>query len=148
MIVDTIKNASEYFSLGNRIQTALLYLSQTDFSSIGPGRYDIEGNQVFALVETYLPKQLKEGFWEAHKKHLDVQFIVSGQERIGYAPVSTMEPGPYNLDKDFYKLNGEGDFITLHTGQFAILKPQDAHMPGIEATERQQVKKVVIKVRI
>ena len=148
MIVDTIKNASEYFSLGNHIKTALLHLSQTDFSSIKPGRYEIEGSQVFALVETYLPKQPKEGFWEAHKKHLDVQYIVSGRERIGYAPVSTMEPGGYNLDKDFYKLKGEGDFVTLHTGQFAILKPQDAHMPGIETAERQQVKKVVIKVRI
>ncbi len=145
MIVDTIKNASEYFSLGNRIKTALLYLSQTDFSSIKPGRYEIEGSQVFALVETYLPKQPKEGFWEAHKKHLDVQYIVSGRERMGYAPVTTMEPGSYNLDKDFYKLKGEGDFVTLHTGQFAILKPQDAHMPGIETAERQQVKKVVIK---
>ena len=148
MIVDTINNASEYFSLGNHIKTALLHLSQTDFSSIKPGRYEIEGEQVFALVENYLPKPPKEGFWEAHKKHLDVQYIVSGQERIGYAPVSTMEPGPYNPNKDFYKLKGQGDFVTLHTGQLAILKPQDAHMPGIETAERQQVKKVVIKLRI
>lgn len=148
MIVDAIENASEYFSLGNRITTALLYVTQTDFSSIKPGRYEIEGSRVFALVETYLPKRYKEGFWEAHRKHLDVQYIVSGQEKIGYAPVSSMEPGPYNPDKDFYKLEGQGDFITLHTGQFAILKPQDAHMPGIETDERRAVKKVVIKVRI
>src|SRR6056300_1187918 len=103
MIIDEIKNAPEYFNLGSRIQTALTYLSQTDFSKLKPDRYDIEGDQVFALVETYKPKAQEAGFWEAHIKHLDIQYLVSGEEQIGYAPVSTMEAGSYDEEKDFYK---------------------------------------------
>lgn len=148
MIIDNIKNASEYFTLGSNIQSALNYLSVTDFNLVDPGRYEIEGNRIFAIIETYQPKRQEEGFWEAHIKHIDVQFMVSGEERIGYAPTTSMSAEPYNEEKDFFRLKGQGDFVTLRAGHFAILKPQDAHMPGIATQNIQQVKKVVVKVKI
>ena len=148
MIIDEICRADEYVDLSEGIRTALRFLKETNLQSIEPGRHDVDGNRVFAIVESYQTKSMDHGFWEAHRKHLDVQCVISGQEQLGYAPVSTMTGEPYDEERDFYKLRGTGDFVTLRPGMFAILKPQDAHMPGMAIGNSQAVKKIVIKVRI
>ena len=147
MIIDELKNAAEYYELGDRIEIALKYLAATDFLALDPGRYEIDGENIFAIVESYNSKPMEAGFWEAHIKHLDVQFVAAGEERLGYAPVTGLKPNPYDEERDFYKLEGTGDFVTLRAGQFAILKPLDAHMPGIFVNEPSPVKKVVVKIR-
>ena len=148
MIIDEICKADEYFDLSEGIRTALRFLQETDMDALQPGRHTVEGDRVFAIVESYQTKPMADGFWEAHLKHLDVQCVISGEEQIGYAPVSSMVAEPYDEDRDFYKLKGNGNFVTLRPGMFALLKPQDAHMPGISIQESRQVKKMVIKVRI
>jgi YhcH/YjgK/YiaL family protein len=148
MIIDEICKADEYFDLSEGIRTALRFLQETDLDALEPGRHTVDGDRVFAIVESYQTKPMAEGFWEAHLKHLDVQCVISGEEQIGYAPVSSMVAEPYDEDRDFYKLKGNGNFVTLRPGMFALLKPQDAHMPGISIQESRQVKKIVIKVRI
>lgn len=148
MIIDEICKADEYFDLSEGIRTALRFLQETDMDALEPGRHTVDGDRVFAIVELYQTKPMADGFWEAHLKHLDVQCVISGEEQIGYAPVSSMVAEPYDEDRDFYKLKGNGNFVTLRPGMFALLKPQDAHMPGISIQESRQVKKIVIKVRI
>ena len=148
MIIDEICKADEYFDLSEGIRTALRFLQETDMDALEPGRHTVDGDRVFAIVESYQTKPMAEGFWEAHLKHLDVQCVISGEEQIGYAPVSSMVAEPYDENRDFYKLKGNGNFVTLRPGMFALLKPQDAHMPGISIQESRQVKKIVIKVRI
>jgi YhcH/YjgK/YiaL family protein len=146
MIVDEIKNAEQYYGLGTRIEAALRYLAETDFSSLAPARYEIDGDDVFAIVKEYDTKPKSDGSWEAHHKYLDVQYVAAGCEHMGYRPVEGMEPGDYDKDKDIYFLKGEGEFYTLRAGYFAILKPQDAHMPAMAIAEPQAVKKVLVKV--
>lgn len=148
MIIDEICKADEYFDLSEGIRTALRFLQETDMDDLEPGRHTVDGDRVFAIVESYQTKPMADGFWEAHLKHLDVQCVISGEEQIGYAPVSSMVAEPYDENRDFYKLKGNGNFVTLRPGMFALLKPQDAHMPGISIQESRQVKKIVIKVRI
>jgi len=148
MIIDEICKADEYFDLSEGIRTALRFLQETDMDALEPGRHTVDGDRVFAIVESYQTKPMADGFWEAHLKHLDVQCVISGEEQIGYAPVSSMVAEPYDEDRDFYKLKGNGNFVTLRPGMFALLKPQDAHMPGMSIQESRQVKKIVIKVRI
>lgn len=148
MIIDEICKADEYFDLSEGIRTALRFLQETDMDALEPGRHTVDGDRVFAIVESYQTKPMADGFWEAHLKHLDVQCVISGEEQIGYAPVSSMVAEPYDENRDFYKLKGNGNFVTLRPGMFALLKPQDAHMPGMSIQESRQVKKIVIKVRI
>lgn len=148
MIIDEICKADEYFDLSEGIRTALRFLQETDMDALEPGRHTVDGDRVFAIVESYQTKPMAGGFWEAHLKHLDVQCVISGEEQIGYAPVSSMVAEPYDENRDFYKLKGNGNFVTLRPGMFALLKPQDAHMPGMSIQESRQVKKIVIKVRI
>ncbi len=145
MIVDRIESAGLYSSLGERIALALKSV-QTPHE---PGRYELDGEKVFALVQRYQTKPLAEGKWESHCKHIDVQFVVSGVERIGWAPISRLTLTElYDETKDVAFYKGNGDFVTVPEGSFVILFPEDAHMPGIAVDEPSPVTKVVVKVRV
>ena len=146
MIIDQLLIAEQYYGLGTGIEAALRYLQQTDFKNVAPERYDIDGDRVYAMVQEYDAKPKAEGFWEAHRKYLDVQYVAAGVEHMGYAAVATLQAGPYEEDKDFIKLEGDGEFFLLREGYFCILAPQDAHMPGMAVGQSAPVKKVVVKV--
>ncbi len=145
MIVDRIENAVLYRCLGKRIALALEF-AQTPRE---PGRYELDGDKVFALVQSYQSKPRAEGKWEAHCKYIDVQYIASGAERIGWTHVSRLTlTEPYDETKDIAFYKGTGDFVTVPAGSFAILFPEDAHMPGIAVDTPSPVTKVVVKVRV
>lgn len=148
MIIDTLEHADFYFPLGNRIETGLRYLRDTDFSLISPGKMEIEGKEVYVSIQESVSKPLSEGKWEAHRKYLDIHYIISGKERIGYANVKDLLPGIYDEEKDLMFLEGgtEEGFYTLVPGKFAIMMPQDAHMPGIVTDVPEPFKKAVIKI--
>ena len=137
MIIDQLENASQYYGLGTRIEMALRYLQETDLQNVGVDRYDIDGDKVYAMVQ---------GFWESHRKYLDVQYVAAGAEHMGYAPTVRLSPGEYQEENDFIELAGDGEFFQLREGFFCILAPQDAHMPGMAVDQPTPVKKVVIKV--
>ena len=146
MVVDNIKNAGLYYNLSKGIEKGLKYLQETDFSKMEPGRYEIDGSNVFALVQHYQTKPLSEGKFEAHRKYIDIQYMSVGLEQIGYALISTLKGQEYNSDKDFQLLDGNGSMFECSSGTFAILMPEDAHMPGIAVDKQIPVKKVVVKV--
>jgi YhcH/YjgK/YiaL family protein len=148
MVIDHLDNAGSYFGLGVRLAAGLRYLQETDLQSLAPGRYEIEGRSLFALVFEYQTKPREAAFWEAHRQYIDIQYVHSGVELIGYAPIALMECGPYDEGKDLLRAAGEGEFLELRAGFFAVLGPQDAHMPGIVRVEPQTVKKVVVKVAV
>jgi YhcH/YjgK/YiaL family protein len=148
LVIDNIRNAGQYYSLGRGIEAALRYLESTDLVTAEIGRHDIHGDDCYALVQEYETKS--PGVWEAHRKYTDVQFIVSGEELMGYANLDTMKgtkiTAEYEESKDVFKFEGEGDFLHCYAGTFAIFTPHDAHMPTIAIAEPKQVRKVVVKV--
>ena len=118
MIIEQLENATQYYGLGGRIEAALRYLQDTDFRQIDPERYAIDGDQVYAMVQEYDSKPKAEGFWEAHRKYLDVQYVAAGVEHMGYAAAATLQAGPYEEDKDFIKMEGDVEFFLLREGYF------------------------------
>ncbi|MCX7708432.1 MAG: YhcH/YjgK/YiaL family protein [Clostridia bacterium] len=149
MIFDYIKNSKLYTAQGSRLNIALQFLHDNDFIAMEPGRYPIQGDEVYALVQEYETKPIEEGKWEAHRKYIDIQYVADGEERIGFASLSQMNGSQdYNPDKDIQFFQGEGHFMEVKKGQFMILFPEDAHMPGIQASTKQKVRKVVVKVLV
>ena len=150
MIVDKLENIGLYSVPGGRIYKALLYLKQNNFSEIKDGRYEIDGENIYASVSRYQTKPEQSGKWESHKKYIDVQFIAEGTERIGYSNLSGMIiKEEYNEEKDVQFFEGTGDFITAGKNTFVILFQQDVHKPGIalEDNKPDEVLKVVVKVK-
>ncbi len=148
MIYDHLKNAQLYFSLGGRIEKALKYLSETNFTNVEPGKYEIEGDNIFALVQAYDTKPLSSGRWEAHKNYIDIQYIILGKEKIGFTESSkVIIIEEYDESTDYAIYKGDGNFLYADEGHFVILFPTDIHMPGIAINIPRPVKKVVVKVK-
>ena len=145
MIVDRIENAAIYSGLGERIAMGLASV----LTPREPGRYELDGDNVFVIAQRYQSKPLAEGKWESHRNYIDIQFVAEGVERIGWAPISRLILSePYHETKDIAFYQGEGDFVTVPAGSFVILFPEDAHMPGIAVGTPAPVTKIVIKVRV
>jgi len=150
MIADVLKNRHIYSAISPRIKTALDYIAETDFSATEPGRYELDGSNMFALVQAYDSIPRDQGKWECHKKYIDIQYIAEGIEQIGCNNIDKMAiTTEYNPEKDIAFLSGDGDFITYSKGSYGIFFPEDAHQPKIAVNNAPgKVKKVVIKIKV
>ena len=149
MIIDKIENSHRYKGLNTRIEKAFEYIRNTDLKNIQPGRYEIDGENVFALISDYKTKPESEGKLEAHRKYIDVQYVIEGEELMGYSPLGNQEIlEPYKEENDIIFFKGEKSFTKVSSGMFAIFFPEDVHMPGISSENISEVKKLVIKVRV
>lgn len=148
MITDRLTNAHLYVSLGPRIRRGFEYLQQTDLLALPTGRFDLDGVNLYVMSQEYNSKLTEQGKWEAHRRYIDLQYIVSGTERIGYAHLSRLSPGEYDSVKDFHALTGLGDYVTMSAGDFMLLFTEDAHMPGMAVVDPAPVKKVVVKIAV
>jgi len=150
VILDRLKHADCYRRLGERFAAGFDYCRR-DFSKIPDGRYDIIGDDVFAMVQSYDTKPREQGKWEAHRQYADIQFMIAGRERMGIASIGAMKTQtPYDAEKDleFFTGAGDGQFVIVEEGSFAIFLPHDVHMPTIAIDGPRTVKKVVVKVKL
>jgi YhcH/YjgK/YiaL family protein len=148
MIFDNISNARLYTGVSPKIQRALEYLQQTDLAALAVGRYELDGKNLFVLIQEYSSKLPEQGKWEAHRRYIDLQYIVQGSEKMGYAPISRLQQGTYDPVKDFLPLSGDGVYVTMQGGDFMLLWPDDGHKPGMAIEAPAAVKKAVVKISI
>ena len=149
MIVDQLENLKFYAGLPPRIVRALEFLRDTDLAALSLGRHELDGDWLFALVQEYATKPLEQCKWEAHRRYCDVQFVARGIERIGVANIDRMQvETPYDAEKDVSFFRGDGDFVTVPAGSFAIFAPPDVHMPCLAAGSPVSVLKIVLKAAV
>ena len=151
MIVDNIENAYLYAGLSDGLRKAFEIIKDKALSQKADGRYEVDGDKLYYIVQHYTTKPREECKLEAHKKYADVQFVVTGQEIIYYTTVNELKiETPYDQTKDvaFYKVPADLTAINLRQGTFCILFPQDAHIPSCRVNGPSNVHKVVVKVKI
>lgn len=150
MIYDRITNINIYKALSPDLYEGLKYLQQVS-SDIAVGTYQINP-RVKAIVSDYDTKKVNEHGFEAHKKNIDIQYLLKGKERIASMPIEKLtETEPYGEAKDaaFYAAEGvRAQEMTIGDGYFAIFFPQDGHKPQLSVDEPMRVKKIVVKVEI
>jgi len=149
MIFDAIENAKKYSGLGEKFKMAFNFLLTTEFDSATDPKIEIDGDNIFALVQTYETRSQEYARWEKHEKYVDIQYMVSGTENIGFVLSDYLEVlEDYNDETDVEFLEGDGDFLQLNSGEFVIFFPDDAHMPGLAVETKEKVYKVVVKIKI
>jgi YhcH/YjgK/YiaL family protein len=149
MIIDKIENSHLYNGLGKRIEKAFEYITQTDLKELQSGKYEIDGDNIFALINEYQTKAVSEGRLEAHRKYIDIQYVIEGEELMGYSTLGNQQIlEPYKEENDIIFYIGEKSFTKVSKGMFAIFFPTDVHMPGIRAEKESSVKKLVIKAKL
>ena len=149
MIVGQLKDWRTYAALAE-LKPAFEFLEQhAGAQGLADGRIDIEGDRMFALVQTYKPKPVKGSKFEAHRRYADVQYIAAGAEKIGCAPTAALKVEvPYDPQKDieFYAQPERYTPIAMPAGTFAVFYPEDAHMPCCRLDSDARVRKIVVKV--
>ena len=147
MIYDKINSIDTYKGLSPDIYEGLKFLQQVS-PDIAPGIYPITP-RVKAIVSKYETKVKNEVGYEAHRKNIDIQYLLKGEERVACLPLEKLkETKPYSEEKDaaFFTASIQPIEMKLGDGYFAIFFPQDGHMPQLCVGKPEMVKKVVIKV--
>ena len=148
MIFDNIEFLPRYTHIHDGFTRALEYLTTTDLSRLEVGRHEIAADNVYCLINEYHTKPKSIGQFEAHRKYIDIQYIISGWEKIGYAPLGQQRLiKEYDPEHDYALYSGRPSFVNLAPAMFAIFFPNDLHMPGI-GRGNIAVKKAVIKVKV
>lgn len=150
MIVTDISESSRYDSIHPLFKKAFDWIKRTDLPQLKEGKIELDGNKMYASVQKYNTKAVKDSAFEAHRKYIDIQLLVSGTEKVDYAAFSSLEEvEPYSAERDFHKLDGKAEqTVLLKKGNAVILFPEDGHRPcqhpdGKTATA---VTKIVIKI--
>lgn len=132
------------------IRTALRWLQTHDVAAMEPGVYEIEGRDIFAQVfdVTTAPQADKKP--EVHRLYIDVQYLASGEELLGFAPDrGGAAPAESHPDSDLYFYEQAPGEMLLRAapGSYTIFFPSDIHRPGVMAGAPMTVRKAVVKVK-
>ncbi|MDR3716034.1 MAG: YhcH/YjgK/YiaL family protein [Puia sp.] len=152
MITSTLSQLHWYKVIGPNFAKAIDFALNTDFSTLGTGLLEIDGENVFAMINEYSTRTAADCEWESHQKYADIQLMISGVENFGYTPLAGQRPvAAYHSDNDvvFYAIPAaEASYITLYPGQFIIFFPSDIHQPEVFSEVPIPVRKVVMKVKV
>lgn len=127
---------------------AFAFLKNTDFDTISAGRYNIDDDNVYAMVTENPTKDLDSAKWESHRNYIDLHMVINGEEKIGVAPIGNLTVTmPYDASKDLINYTGKGTFYLAQPNTFFLFFPSDAHMPNITTGGNKADKKIIIKIR-
>lgn len=138
------------FRHNQKLAKALEFAVQFDRSQ-PDGRYEVDGDKIYALVMTYSTKSAEELKFEAHKKYIDMQLLLEGIEFCDATQHCRLDIAmAYSDEKDaaLYEAPNFYSSVLLEPGNFVILYPEDIHRPSRKVVDSQQVRKMAIKVRI
>jgi len=146
--VNNVMFAEQYAKNKGAWDKAFAFLRDSDLSALTVGKHVIDGDNVYALVTEAPSKEFDKSAWESHKNYIDLQHVITGEEKIGEAPVATATvTKPYDAAKDLANYATEGKFYLATPDIFFLFFPGEAHRPNIKVAGYDVVKKVVVKIR-
>lgn len=151
MIFDTKENLESYKGLGKNYAAAVEFLLNTDLAALEPGKIEIDGKEVYANVLSYETIPWEDAKYEAHEHYTDIQYMITGNEVMTYAPKKSLIPkDEYNAGKDVIHYTNDVRGIDLLTppDTYAIFLPQDGHKVKSMAGKPEVIKKIVVKIKV
>jgi YhcH/YjgK/YiaL family protein len=147
VILDRLDNPLITTLLPSGLTRVVDYLRTANVNGLALGRHDLDGDRLFALVQEYTTRRPNECKWEAHRLYIDVQYVVRGAERMGYANITRARARePYDAARDVAFFEPGEDYVTVREGMLAIFGPEDVHAPCCAAGDPRPVRKIIIKV--
>lgn len=146
MIVCPFKDLGRYAPIIPGLEEALQAVA--DMKEWAPGTIQLSGGNKI-LVQEGTTKSAEGKLCEAHRQYLDIQYIVEGEETVGWAPLETLTlDGEFNTAKDKGMYTGPVDYMRIAQGYCYVVYPEDAHMPGVHLDEPHALKKLVLKLKV
>lgn len=148
MIIDSLKNCKTYAALNPRFAKAFDYLLSTDLASLPDGRNEIDGDEIFLMMNRRELKRPEDAPMEVHNRYIDIQLVIQGTETFGWADRAelTQPQGEFSEEKDCLFFDDTPSlFYTVHDEQISIFFPQDGHAPMIG---EGHIVKCIVKVLV
>ena len=148
MILSELQNNNRYINLHPLFGKAFAFLEKENLSQLPAGKLEIDGDDLFAIISKLGTSAEEIPKLEAHKKYIDIHFIIAGTELFGWKSLNDCKhvEGEFDFEKD-YVLYNDQDFtnLLLIKNNFVVVYPEDAHSPGIRS---EHLHKVVLKIKL
>lgn len=148
MILATLAEADRYAALHPLFSRAFEFLRNTDLKTLAPGKHDVQGEQLFAIVEACDGRTRAEAKLECHRRYIDIQLVLEGVDEMGWKPVAAcVDPATdYDAARDIRFFNDTpSNWIATPPGAFCLFFPEDAHAPLVG---QGRIRKVVMKIAV
>ena len=147
--IDKVQFAQQYHLNKILWDKAFAYLKETNLQTLANGRHVIDGENVYAIVTEAPTKDYDKTAFESHRKYIDLQYVITGEENMARAPLASVTVSkPYNESTDLANYTGDGKIYTIPQNSFILFFPSDAHRPNITPGGNKVVKKIVIKIKV
>lgn len=148
MILSALSQSSRYAELHPLFRRAFDYIRDTDLYALAPGRYPVVGEDLFAIVELVPGKTKEAARLEAHRRYIDIQLVLEGDEQMGWKPLADcFNPvSEHSEDRDIrFFHDAPASWVAVSPDHFCIFFPEDAHAPLVSGG---MVRKVIFKVAV
>jgi len=148
MILDRLAAADRYAALHPAFKAAFEFLRRPGAAALPPGRIELDGPRLYVAIDHKDGRGREGARLEAHRKYIDIQFTVAGDEVIGWRPAAdcTRRAVPYDPEKDIeFFADAPETWLAVPPGTFAIFFPEDGHAP---LAGSGPVRKLIVKVAL
>nr|WP_065551663.1 YhcH/YjgK/YiaL family protein [Enterocloster clostridioformis] len=150
MIFSSINSLGRFYHYPATIRMALKWIRDHDIAHMDTGIYELQGRDIYVNIQDITTQPPQVCYLERHNDYLDIQYVVSGVERIGYAPYTGTETVlRENLEKDIvlYQTIENENFVNVLAGFYCVFFSDDIHRPGCAADGPEKVRKAVVKLK-
>ena len=151
MIYGEIKDLNQYKGISENLDRAIEYILKGEYKKGTPGKNVIDGNNLyFNYPSCAITKEIKDGFFEGHKKYIDIHIVISGEENLGYTPHSEVTvKQEYDSEGDCELYDGElKNVFHVTEDRFIMFFPGEPHMALLKVGEVKEITKVIFKVLV
>jgi YhcH/YjgK/YiaL family protein len=148
MIIDAGAYCHRYSCLHPLFERAFRFLADADLRSFAPGRHAVDGDRMYLSIDHMQGRGRDAARLEAHRRYIDIQYTIDGDEEIGWLPLAECGPpaGGFDEARDIGFFDRRpATWLAVPMGSFAVFFPQDAHAP---LSGRGAVKKAILKVAV
>jgi len=148
VILDVGARCHDYRCLHPLFERGLRFLADTDLRALAPGRHVVDGDRIYLSIDHTHGRGREAARLEAHRRYIDVQYTMEGDEEIGWMPLAECGQSidEYNAAKDVSFFTARPTtWLAVPEGSFAIFFPDDAHAP---LAGRGAVKKAILKIAV
>ena len=145
MIIDRIEEQERYYALHPDMELAFAFLAEA--ADLEPGRYELE-NGLFATISEGETRPIQTVDLEAHRKYIDLQYCISGGERMSWAHVQELNMVAEDEEHDNYFYEGVSTAMSIRPGMFYIMFPSDGHRAACHNEFPKRYRKVVVKIPV
>lgn len=148
MILDVLSQSVRYGGLHAQFGRAFAFLTRSDLATLGVGRHVLDGEFLYVSIDQKEGRNRDAARLEAHRRYIDIQYTIEGDEEIGWMPLSpSLRPiGLFDSAHDIIFFEDRPTtWLSVPPGHFAIFFPNDAHAP---LAGRGLLKKAIVKIAV